>query len=62
MGSTEELANLVFSDPSWQRSVRRILRKYKDYDEDKRQEVVDGNAGTESPISKFYGLAELMKL
>ena len=58
----EELATLVFSDPSWQRSVRRILRKYKDYDfEGKRQEVVaGGNAGTESPISKFYGLhAEL---
>jgi hypothetical protein len=58
----EELATLVFSDPSWQRSVRRILQKYKDYDfEGKRQAIVEaGNAGTESPISKFYGLhAEL---
>ena len=58
----EELATLVFSDPEWQRSVRRILRKYDDYDfEGKRQEIVAaGNAGTESPISKYYGLhAEL---
>ena len=58
----EELATLVFTDPEWKRSVRRILKKYKDYDfEGKRQEIVAaGNAGTESPISKFYGLhAEL---
>jgi hypothetical protein len=58
----EELAKLVFTDPEWKRSLRRILKKYEDYDfEGKRQAVVDaGNAGTESPISKFYGLhAEL---
>lgn len=61
----QELKQLVFKDPEWQRGLKRIVNQYKYYDfEGKMEEArAQGDTSVDTPISKFFGLhADLDKL
>ena len=54
----QELSQMVFKDPEWQRGLRAIVKKYRYYDfEGKLQAAREaGDTSVDTPISKFFGL------